>query len=275
MAAISIKKYQSFAKINLFLHILNQREDGYHNLQSWFTFINLKDDITFSFNDSKEINISSNLDIGSKEDNLIYKAIKKFEQIYKVQDIGVDIKLVKNIPMGAGLGGGSSNAATTLMALRDFYLPELSNRDMLGIAAKLGADVPIFLYGRSAWAEGVGEILYPKDFSTQYVLLIKPDIHISTKAFFTSEKLIKTKYKLAKDSNFDKSTMHNDFENVFAEKYPQFTDYLGSIDSNFRMTGTGSCFYLLSSDQDKLQQVARKIDKSLDKWMLKTLNYAY
>lgn len=275
MAGLDIRSYKSFAKINLFLHILNKREDEYHNLQSWFTFLDLHDELTFSFNDSGQINISSNLSIASKEDNLIYKAIKKFEQTYRVQCSGVDVDVVKNIPMGAGLGGGSSNAAVTLMAMRDHYLPELSNQEMIPLGTELGADVPIFLYGKSAWAEGVGEILHPKDFKSKYALLIKPDIHISTKEFFESQMLIMRDKLLSKDSDLDLETMHNDFESVFFAKYPDFAKELRSVDGRFRMTGTGSCFYLLDDDKEKLQQLARKIDKSLDKWLVKTVNYAH
>ena len=275
MANIKAKKYYSYAKINLFLHILNKRADGYHNLQTWFTFLDLKDQLTFSFNDSREINISSNINIASKQDNLVYKAIKRFQQSYGVQDIGANIEIKKNIPMGAGLGGGSSNAATTLITLRDYYLPELSNEEMIPLATKLGADVPIFLYGKSAWAEGIGEILHHKDFSPQYALLIKPDIQINTKEFFASEKLIKTTELISKDLDFDESIMHNDFENIFYTKYPEFSKHLKELDSSFRMTGTGSCFYLLSTDKNKLEQLARKIDKSLDKWLVRTLNYVY
>ena len=273
MANIKAKKYYSHAKINLFLHILNKRTDGYHNLQTWFTFLDLKDQLTFSFNNSAEINISSNIKIAEKQDNLVYKAIKKFQQSYSMQNIGVDIEIKKNIPMGAGLGGGSSNAATTLIALRDHYLPKLSNEEMIPLAAKLGADVPIFVYGKSAWAEGIGEILYHKDFNPQYALLIKPDIHISTKEFFESESLVKSKNILPRDLSFNTKVMHNDFENVFFAKYPEFSQYLKELDSYFRMTGTGSCFYLLSVDKNKLEQLARKINKPLDKWLVKTLNY--
>ncbi|MDE4940307.1 4-(cytidine 5'-diphospho)-2-C-methyl-D-erythritol kinase, partial [Francisella tularensis subsp. holarctica] len=100
------KKYYSYAKINLLLHKLNKRTDGYHNLQTWFTFLDLIDQLTFSFNNSREINISSNISIAANQDNLVYKAIKKFQQSYRVQDIGFDIEIKKHIPMGAGLGGG-------------------------------------------------------------------------------------------------------------------------------------------------------------------------
>ena len=196
MADLKYKEYKSFAKINLFLHILNKRDDGYHNLQTWFTFVDLKDDLKFNFNNSSQINILSNVNISSKADNLIYKAIKEFQKTFDICDIGVDIELIKNIPMGAGLGGGSSNAATTLMAMRDFYMPSLSNQEMIPLATKLGADVPIFLYGRSAWAEGIGEVLYHKNFEEQNALLVKPDIHISTKEFFQSKNLIRVKKTL-------------------------------------------------------------------------------
>ncbi|AIT09722.1 4-diphosphocytidyl-2C-methyl-D-erythritol kinase [Candidatus Francisella endociliophora] len=275
MASIESKKYKSYAKINLFLHILKKRDDDYHNLQSWFTFVDLYDELTFSFNNSNEINITSNIKIDSKENNLIYKAIVLFAKTYSVQAIGVDVDVTKRVPMGAGLGGGSSNAATTLMAMRNYYLPDLSNKELIPLGAKLGADVPIFLYGKSAWAEGIGDVLYPKSFEPKHALLIKPNIHISTKEFFESEKLIKTVELLSKDLQFNKDLMHNDFENVFFAKYPKFKEELYSLNTDFRMTGTGSCFYLLSKDKAKLQQLARKVDKSLDKWLVKTLEYAY
>ena len=207
--------YNSYAKINLFLHILNKRDDGYHNLQTWFTFVDLKDELSFKFNDSNDIIIESNIAISSKEDNLVYKAIKLFQKEYNLDTIGVDIYVNKNIPMGAGLGGGSSNAATTLMAMRDCYKPEVKNTDMLQLAVKLGADVPIFLYGKSAWAEGIGEVLHHKDFEETYALLIKPDIHISTTEFFRSKELVKHTKLLSKDHEFDHFEMNNSFEQVF------------------------------------------------------------
>jgi len=267
--------YNSYAKINLFLHILNKRDDGYHNLQTWFTFVDLKDELIFEFNGSDDIAISSNVAISSTEDNLVYKAIKLFQKEYNIESVGVDIYVNKNIPMGAGLGGGSSNAATTLIAMKDHYKPEIKNTDMLNLATKLGADVPIFIYGKSAWAEGIGEVLQQKNFKETYALLIKPDIHISTKEFFSSNKLIKHTELLSKDNDLDRSVMSNSFERVFYDHYPEFKVYANSFDKNITMTGTGSCFYLLSDDKQYLQKIATKIDKTLDKWLVKTLNYVY
>ena len=264
--------YNSYAKINLFLHILNKRDDGYHNLQTWFTFVDLKDELTFNFTDSNDIVVVSNIVISSKEDNLVYKAIKLFQKEYSLESVGVDIYLNKNIPMGAGMGGGSSNAATTLIAMRDYYKPEIKNTEMLHLATKLGADVSIFLYGKSAWAEGIGEVLYHKDFKEAYVLLIRPDIHISTKDFFNSAELVKHTRILSRDSNLDRSVMSNSFEEVFFSLYPKFKVYMNSLDKNITMTGTGPCFYLLSDDRKYLEEIATKINKSLDKWLFKTLN---
>ena len=267
--------YNSYAKINLFLHILNKRDDGYHNLQTWFTFVDLKDELAFEFNDSDNISITSNVTISSKEDNLVYKAIKLFQKEYSLDNVGVDIRVNKKIPMGAGLGGGSSNAATTLIAMRDHYKPEIENTDMLHLGTKLGADVPIFLYGKSAWAEGIGDVLYHKNFKETYALLIKPDIHISTKEFFCSKKLIKHTRLLSVDSEFDRAAMSNSFEDVFFSLHPEFKAYIDALDENIRMTGTGSCFYLLSDDKAYLEQIATKVDKYLDKWLVKILNYVY
>ena len=270
----TVFNYESFAKINLFLHILNKRDDGYHNLQTWFTFVDLKDYLEFSFNDSNKINIFSNKDISPKEDNLIFKAIRIFQKNYNIHQVGVDVKITKNIPLGAGLGGGSSNAAVTLMAMRDFYIPSMINKEMLQMASQLGADVAIFLYGQSAWAEGIGDILKPKAFKPKYILLIKPNVHISTAEFFNREYLSKRTNLLSDKLDFDSNIMGNDFEKIFFAKYPDFKDYFESLNSEFRMTGTGSCFYLLSDDKAKLERLTAKIDKSLDKWMVKTLNYA-
>lgn len=267
--------YDSYAKINLFLHILGKRNDGYHNLQTWFTFVDLKDELTFEFNDSKEIAITSNIAISSQENNLVYKAIKLFQQQYNLNSVGVNVYINKKIPMGAGLGGGSSNAATALRAMRDYYKPEVRNSEMLRLATKLGADVAIFLYGKSAWAEGVGEVLYPKPFKETYALLLKPNIYISTKEFFNSTKLVKHKKLLSKNLSFNSSVMTNSFEQVFFAYYPEFKSYINSLDKDITMTGTGSCFYLLSDDKSYLKKVAAKIDKTLDKWLVKTLNYAY
>jgi 4-diphosphocytidyl-2-C-methyl-D-erythritol kinase len=275
MAGLKAIAYNSYAKINLFLHILNKRDDDYHNLQTWFTFVDLKDELSFEFNDSNNITISSNIAISSKEDNLVYKAIKLFQEEYNLANMGVDIHVNKNIPMGAGLGGGSSNAATTLIAMRDYYKLNLKNTEMLHLAAKLGADVPIFLYGKSAWAEGVGEVLHHKDFKETYALLIKPDIHIITKEFFNSKELVKHTKLLSKNSELDRTVMGNSFEEVFFSLHPEFKAYVNALDKNITMTGTGSCFYLLSDDRACLEKIATKIDKSLDKWLVKTLNYVY
>ena len=267
--------YDSYAKINLFLHVNSKRADGYHNLQTWFTFVDLKDELSFEFNNSGIINIKSNKSISQKEDNLIYKAIDIFREAYAIHHVGVNVDVTKNIPMGAGLGGGSSNAATTLIAMRDYCDKSISNVDMICMGSKLGADVPIFLYGQSAWAEGIGDILSPKRFEPCHILLVKPDVHVSTKDFFESKSLIQTVSYIDKDDEFDLSSTNNDFENVFYENFPSIKKHLMGVDEGFRMTGTGSCFYLLSKDRVKLEKIATKIDKSLDKWLVKTLNYVY
>ena len=268
------KSYKSPAKVNLFLHVLNKRVDGYYNLQTWFQFVDLKDRLEFHQNGYGVVNISSNVDIGLLEDNLIYKAIRAFEKQYQLTNVGIDVIIHKNIPMGAGLGGGSSNAATTLMAMRDFYRPELKNEDMLELGKSLGADVPIFLYGKSAWAEGIGEKFTTKPYKEQYALLIKPDIHISTADFFSSPNLTKHMSLISKDSSLNMATMINDFEAVFFARYPEFSEELSQTGLDFRMTGTGSCFFALSEDRALLEKVARKMNNSLDKWVVKTLNYA-
>ena len=272
------KQYKSLAKINLFLHITGKRNDNYHNLQTWFQFVDLFDVINFEFyeSDKFEILINSNKHIDKLENNLIYKAIIAFMNEYNINtSLLIKVNIKKNIPMGAGLGGGSSNAGTALIAMRDFFKPKIENMEMLSIAKKLGADVPIFLYGKSAWAEGIGDIFVEKPYKEQYILLIKPNIHASTESFFANKKLKKNYKPLNNNLDLDRNIMGNCFEDVFFDLYPDVKKEFSNINEPFYLTGTGACFYTLSDNKFKLEEIAKKINKKLDKYIVKTVNYTH
>ena len=148
--------WPSPAKINRFLHVLERRDDGYHSLQTVFQFLDYCDELTYELRDDDRILLLNTLDGVSSDDNLIVKAAKILQQ-QSEKAIGVEISLKKRIPMGGGLGGGSSNAATTLVALNTLWGMNLSEQNLTNIGLQLGADVPIFIHGRTAWAEGNGE----------------------------------------------------------------------------------------------------------------------
>ena len=149
------------AKINIYLKILKRRSDGYHELESAFQLINLYDELEVSSTKSKEIKIECNPDIIKLEENIIFKAVQLIKNKYKVKQ-GIHIKLKKEIPIGAGLGGGSSNAASILLALNNLWKLEISQKDLLKLGKDLGADVPFFLNGKNAYVSGIGDKLKEK-----------------------------------------------------------------------------------------------------------------
>ena len=150
--------WPSPAKLNLFLHIIGRRTDGYHLLQTVFQFIELTDKINFTILESGTIKRSSYAPFIDENDDLVIKAAKKIKEISGSR-LGVDISVEKNIPIGGGLGGGSSNAATTIVALNELWQAGLSTEELAKIGLSLGADIPFFIYGSTSWAEGVGEKL--------------------------------------------------------------------------------------------------------------------
>lgn len=264
------------AKINLFLNITGKKADGYHNLQTWFQFVDLKDSLAFSLtNDQQDFKLHSNTDICHQQDNLIFKAFMAIKP-YAKKNQGVSVCLKKHIPMGAGLGGGSSNAATALVALNQLWDCHLSLQELIAIGANLGADVPIFLFQQAAWAEGIGEKLTPKPYIEQYALIIKPNFNISTAELFADADLERNCPPLEKSQIFNIESLGNVFLAVIRKKYPHLENLFQDLpDKNkLRLTGSGSCFYLLNPDYNRLLQNQRKLEKSVDSWIVKTLNFA-
>jgi 4-diphosphocytidyl-2-C-methyl-D-erythritol kinase len=271
--------YLSPAKINLFLHITSKRDDGYHNLQTIFQLLDFYDEIDFSLRNDGKINRTSGNEDILISDDLMIKSAKKLKQNSET-NIGVDIKIIKKIPTGGGLGGGSSNAATTLVALNKLWNLKLTNTELISIGKDIGADVPIFIEGRSSWAEGIGEILTPLNLPEYYYLVVSINKQISTREIFSHKALTMSPLQ-RKITDFSLvSNPHNDCLDAAIDLESEIKDALMYLNSTrkhvdeARMTGSGSCvFVAFEHESDALIAnkelpskwvgfVAKAIDKS-------------
>ena len=241
--------YQSPAKVNLFLHIISKRDDQYHNLQTIFQLLDYGDELNFSIRNDGQINrIHGNENILLDRD-LIIQSAKKLKKLAS-SNHGVDIGVIKNIPSGGGLGGGSSNAATTLIALNKLWGLKLSKKELLALGKEIGADVPVFIDGRSSWAEGVGDILYPLKLPEYYYLVVSIKKQISTEEIFNHKALTMSAVQ-RKITDFSLvSNPHNDCLDAAIDLESEIKDALMHLNftkchiDQARMTGSGSCVFV-------------------------------
>ncbi|WP_298770265.1 4-(cytidine 5'-diphospho)-2-C-methyl-D-erythritol kinase [uncultured Shewanella sp.] len=232
------------AKLNLFLHINHQRDDGYHELQTLFQFIDHSDYLDFKITQTPSLILHSSLNkVVPQNDNLILKAAKSL-QAYTQCSQGAEIYLDKRLPLGGGIGGGSSNAATTLVALNSLWNTHLSQKELCHIGLKLGADIPIFINGLSSFAEGVGEQFTPVTPIEKWYLIITPTVHVSTADIFRDPKLPRDTPKLSLDALMS-APWHNDCQKLVTNRYPQVANALAWLleYAPSRMTGTGACVF--------------------------------
>jgi len=237
------------AKLNLFLHITGRRADGYHNLQTLFRMLDVGDELSFRANQSGTIEFRCSDASIAGADNLVVRAAKLLQPL-AAEDAGVEIYLEKRTPMGGGLGGGSSDAATTLHALNLQWQLGLSTQQLADIGLKLGADVPVFVFGQTAFAEGVGEQLQPVELPDCWYLVVTPDAHVSTAAVFTHPDLIRDSKPLTL-ADLMSSPWRNDCQPLVERLCPQvaitlqwLVEYAPS-----RMTGTGASVFAEFADE--------------------------
>jgi 4-diphosphocytidyl-2-C-methyl-D-erythritol kinase len=272
----SLLKLPAPAKINHFLHICGRRPDGYHNLQTVFQFLEIADELTFALRNDGSMQLASSMDNIPDEENLIIKAAKALKQFAKTP-LGATISIKKNLPMGAGIGGGSSDAATTLIGLNHLWNLQLSREELKSIGVKLGADVPIFIHGHSAWAEGIGEQLTDLTLDTKWYLLLFPPCHVSTAAIFSHSDLTRDS-KMMKIAAFleqgNTSNFRNDCENLVRKLYPEVDEALACLSafSNARMTGTGACVFASFTTQEEGLNIGAKIPDKFRVVVSKSVN---
>lgn len=246
------------AKLNLFLHITGRRENGYHELQTIFQLIDLYDWMIFTPTLDEQIKIDGLSEV-RPEENLIYRAAQILRPHAK-KFCGLNIKIEKNIPMGAGLGGGSSNAATTLIVLNQLWECSLNKEQLADYGVKLGADVPIFIYGKNAWAEGIGEHLSFIDLDQKQFIILKPDCFISTQLLF-SQKTLTRDSKTTKFCAYqlEPSNFGNNFEPLARQLYPEVEEAMQYLDQfgQAKLTGTGACVFIEVTNEMNTDEILK------------------
>lgn len=245
------------AKLNLFLHITGRRADGYHLLQTIFQFIDFKDQLYFALRDDAAIRRLTDVPGVPAERDLVVRAARALQQAAGVAR-GVDIRLDKRLPMGGGLGGGSSDAATTLVALNHLWRIDWPVDRLAAIGLTLGADVPVFVRGRAAWAEGVGEALEPVVIPEPWYLILVPAVHVNTGAVFAAPELTRDMHPIT-IRDFLAGKTRNVFEPVVKSRYPEVAaalEWLARKGAAPRLTGTGACVFAAFDTAAQAQAVA-------------------
>ncbi|EIC85965.1 4-(cytidine 5'-diphospho)-2-C-methyl-D-erythritol kinase [Serratia sp. M24T3] len=247
--------WPSPAKLNLFLYITGQRPDGYHDLQTLFQFVDYGDRLAFTVRDDAKITLTPSVEGVPDEQNLIVRAAKMLQQRLPAPR-GADILLEKRLPMGGGLGGGSSNAATTLIALNMLWNAGLSDSELAELGVSLGADVPVFVMGHAAFAEGIGEVLQPVSPAEKWYLIAHPGVSIPTPAIFGDPELTRDTPKRLIDELLS-ATYSNDCEPIARKRFcevEQLVSWLLEY-APTRLTGTGACVFAEFDTETSAEEV--------------------
>jgi 4-diphosphocytidyl-2-C-methyl-D-erythritol kinase len=243
------------AKLNLFLHVVGRRPDGYHLLQTAFRFIDYSDELSFALRADGEIRRITPVQGVSEEQDLTVRAARALQQESGCRE-GADIGIVKRLPMGGGLGGGSSDAATTLIVLNRLWRTGLTRGRLQQLALKLGADVPVFVFGENAFAEGVGERLQALQLPPAWYLILVPELAVSTAEIFSATELTRNTNAIT-IAAFSVGRGHNDLEPVVCRRYPQVARHLMWLQryGDARMTGSGACVFCAFDSEEQARRV--------------------
>lgn len=264
--------WPSPAKLNLFLYITGQRANGYHELQTLFQFVDYGDNLSFVPRSDGLIRLTTPIDGVADEDNLVVRAAKLLQR-HANSSLGADISLIKRIPMGGGLGGGSSNAATVLVALNTLWACGLADEELAKLGVTLGADVPLFVMGHAAFAEGIGEILHPVEPEEKWYLVAHPGVHIPTPMIFGDAQLTRNTPK--RPINVLLSTAWtNDCQPIAIKRFcevEQLVSWLLEYAPS-RMTGTGACVFAEFATEHEARQVLSQIPSSVTGFVAKGVN---
>jgi 4-diphosphocytidyl-2-C-methyl-D-erythritol kinase len=258
------------AKLNLFLHVTGRRDDGYHLLQTAFQLIDRSDFLDFEVREDGVIERRNEIAGVPADTDLVVRAAKLL-QAHTQSTLGANITLHKHLPMGGGVGGGSSDAATTLMALNHLWQTNLSREELSALALQLGADVPFFLFGQNAFAEGVGEQLQAITTPDCWYLVIEPGVHVPTPTIFSAKELTRNTpaVRIADFSSEHSAKWKNDLQEVACALFPEVkaaVNWLGQY-SDAKMTGSGACVFCAFSDEVSVDKVLEKLNEQFpDRW---------
>lgn len=260
------------AKLNLDLRIIGRRADGYHELESIFCLIDLHDTVYLVPRSDGIIQLHTPTDNLPSEQDLAYRAamdIKPFAQLEQ----GVDIWLEKRIPTGGGLGGGSSDAATVLLALNRLWQCDLTRQQLIEIGVKLGADVPFFIFGRNAFVQGIGERLTEISVPQQWYVVVKPNIHVSTAVIFSHKDLTRNSKPCIMPSFSNLQPFKNDMQAVVLQEYSEVRKVFEILQSFGKplMTGSGACIFLSFSDIENAKAVYSKVSQDYQSYLVQGL----
>ena len=271
-------RWPSPAKLNLFLYITGQRPDGYHTLQTLFQFLDYGDTLTIEPRTDGQLRLLTPVDGVPNEENLIIRAarllMKTAAETQRLPEgSGADIHIDKRLPMGGGLGGGSSNAATVLVALNHLWQCHLSEDELATIGLTLGADVPVFVRGRAAFAEGVGEVLTPVDVAEKWYLVAHPGVSIPTPVIFGDPELPRNTPVRSIDTLLN-CEFANDCEVIARKRFREVDDVLSWLleYAPSRLTGTGACVFAEFDTELAARQVLEQAPEWLQGFVAKGVN---
>jgi len=264
------------AKLNLFLHVVGRREDGYHLLQSVFRLIDRSDTLRFRVRPDGEIRRVSDLRGVPPEDDLVVRAARLLQEASGTR-LGADIEVEKTIPMGGGLGGGSSDAATTLLALDRLWRTGFGSEALAELAPNLGADVPFFLFGTSAWVEGAGERLAAIELPECWYLVVTPPVEVPTGTVFAAPELTRDTepLKMADFSAYQQDRFKNDLEAVVIARFPEVRASIEWLRQHgkARMTGSGSCVFAEFDSREAAQRILDLLPAPMTGFVAKGLTH--
>jgi 4-diphosphocytidyl-2-C-methyl-D-erythritol kinase len=247
------------AKLNLFLHVVGRRKDGYHLLQTAMRFIDYGDELSFSVRADGAIRRTTPMEGVPAEQDLSVRAAQALQRESGCRE-GADIGIVKRLPMGGGLGGGSSDAATTLMALNRLWRTGLTRERLQQLALTLGADVPVFVFGKNAFADGIGERLQALQLPAAWYLILVPELAVSTAEIFSAAELTRNTNAIT-IAAFSVGQGRNDLEPVVCRRYPQVARHLEWLRrfGDARMTGSGACVFCAFDSEEHARRVLSEL----------------
>ena len=259
--------YPAPAKLNLFLHVVGRRADGYHLLQTLFRFLDYGDSLRFAPRADGVVSLTTPLPGVPPETDLTVRAARLLQAETGCRT-GVEISVEKRLPMGGGLGGGSSDAATVLLALNHLWQLGLSRQRLQEIGLGLGADVPVFVFGRNAFAEGVGEALFPVDLPLAWYVVLEPPVMVPTAVVFTAPDLKRDTAPIDAGA-WRPGFGGNDLEPVAISHFPVVSEYMRWLSAfgPVRMSGSGACVFAGFARRDDAQAVLSQLPQGMRGWL--------